>query len=68
MHKCPFLAAAAVPAAPSVGMVAAGHSNYSFRNNRLFERNPTTWVPQAPMRNGKKEEVLRRLNELRVET
>ena len=26
---------------------------YSFRNNRLFDRNPTTWVPQAPMRNGK---------------
>ena len=58
MHKCPnapFVAAAvpAVPAAPSMGMVASSSNNYSFRNNRLFERNPTTWVPQAPMRNGK---------------
>ena len=50
--NAPFVAAAAaVPAAPSIGMVA-GHSNYSFRNTRLFDRNPTTWVPQAPMRNG----------------
>ena len=24
------------------------------RSARPFERNPTTWVPQAPMRNGKK--------------
>ena len=23
-----------------------------FRNGRPFERNPTTWVPQAPLRNG----------------
>ena len=55
MHKCPFLAAAPVPAAPSMGMASSsGHSssNYSFRNN-MFDRNPTTWVPQAPMRNGK---------------
>ena len=26
-------------------------SGYAFRN-RPFERNPTTWVPTAPMRNG----------------
>ena len=25
---------------------------FNFRN-RPFERNPTTWVPSAPMRNGK---------------
>merc|ERR1719229_473132 len=45
--------AAPVPAAPSMGMASSsGHSssNYSFRNN-MFDRNPTTWVPQAPMRN-----------------
>ena len=27
-------------------------SGFNFRN-RPFERNPTTWVPTAPMRNGK---------------
>ena len=26
-------------------------SGFAFRN-RPFERNPTTWVPTAPMRNG----------------
>ena len=33
-----------------------GHSQIQdprLRNTRPFERNPTTWVPPAPMRNGR---------------
>ena len=29
-----------------------GYGPGAFRNSRPFERNPTTWVPPAPMRNG----------------
>ena len=30
-----------------------GYAGAGFaRNGRPFERNPTTWVPQAPLRNG----------------
>ncbi len=38
---------AAVPQQPGVM-----NTGFAFRN-RPFERNPTTWVPSAPMRNGK---------------
>ena len=44
-------AAAAAAAAANGGKMGNG---YTFRSSRPFERNPTTWVPQAPMRNGKK--------------
>ena len=31
---------------------AGGYGPGAFRNSRPFERNPTTWVPPAPTRNG----------------
>ena len=31
-----------------------GYGPSAYRNSRPFERNPTTWVPPAPMRNGNK--------------
>ena len=30
-----------------------GYAPGAVRNSRPFERNPTTWVPPAPMRNGR---------------
>lgn len=34
------------------GGVGAAYGIGAFRNGRPFDRNPTTWVPQAPLRNG----------------
>ena len=31
---------------------AGGYGPSAYRNSRPFERNPTTWVPPEPMRNG----------------
>ena len=48
---------------PSQTVAVPGHpgnmtSGFNFRN-RPFERNPTTWVPTAPMRNGKNSHSLK---------
>ena len=49
----PFVLYAAPPHHAAMGGYA-GYAGTPVRNGgRPFERNPTTWVPQAPMRNGK---------------